>query len=165
MIFFDDWREYVRPWKLATLGVGIGLLIAGSIHTPAPDWDIPISLIMAAFAYLTAPWSLRTLLDRRWRHWPAMLFITWLSVDGCYAAYWHVKDPAALALMRSANFKASLGLYACCGVVWLHRGTLRDLATAFRRDFRWKQAASPGRTMPDEFATDTTRPNDSTGTP
>jgi hypothetical protein len=42
-------REYLRPWKLASLACGIGLLIAGSYYMPAPDWDIPISLIMANF--------------------------------------------------------------------------------------------------------------------
>jgi len=51
--------EYTRPWKLMTLAVGIALLIVGSFYYEAPDWDIPISLIMAAFAYLTAPWSKR----------------------------------------------------------------------------------------------------------
>ena len=39
-------REYLRPWKLATLAFGIALLIAGSFYYEAPDWDIPISLIM-----------------------------------------------------------------------------------------------------------------------
>lgn len=79
--------EYLRPWKLFTLVVGVALLIAGSFYYRAPDWDIPISLIMAALAYLTAPWSLRVLLERRWRHWPAMLFATWFTVDGSYWIY------------------------------------------------------------------------------
>ena len=136
MIFFDPPREYLRPWKLSALVVGIGLLIAGSFYMPAPDWDIPISLIMALLAYLTAPWSLRTLLERRWRHWPAMLFITWWSVDGCYALYWYLRNPAALDLMRSANFPASLGLYGLCGVVWLYRGSLREMLADFRQHLR-----------------------------
>ena len=58
--------EYARPWKLITLVVGIALLIIGSIYYDAPDWDIPISLIMALFAYLTAPWSLRVIIERKW---------------------------------------------------------------------------------------------------
>jgi hypothetical protein len=44
--------RYTSPWNMATLGVGIALLIAGSFYYQAPDWDIPISLIMAGFAYL-----------------------------------------------------------------------------------------------------------------
>ena len=59
--------EYLRPWKLVTLALGTGLLVLGAFVEQAPDWDVPISLIMAAAAYLTAPWSLRVLLERRWR--------------------------------------------------------------------------------------------------
>jgi hypothetical protein len=71
--------EYARPWKLFSLAAGIALLVAGSFYYQAPDWDIPISLIMAAFAYLSAPWSLRV-----------------------------VVEPVALEMMRDANFAASL---------------------------------------------------------
>ncbi|MBI1906363.1 MAG: hypothetical protein HYS20_09045 [Rhodocyclales bacterium] len=132
MIFLYDLPEYLRPWKLATLLLGITLLIVGSFVTPAPDWDIPISLIMAALAYLTAPWSLRVILERRWRLWPAMLFATWFTVDGCYALYWYFVDPYALALMRDVNFPASLSLYGMCGVVWLYRGSLSELLAEVR---------------------------------
>ena len=129
--------EYVRPWKLASLAVGIALLIVGSFYYEAPDWDIPISLIMALLTYLTAPWSLRVVVERRWRWWPAMLFATWFTVDGCYWIYWHFKNPVALELMRAANFPASLSLYAICGLVWYYRGSLREalsaLAAARRR--------------------------------
>ena len=121
--------EYRRPWKLVTLGIGITLLLAGSFYYRAPDWDVPISFIMAILAYLTAPWSMRVLIERRWRQWPLMLFFTWFTVDGCYAAYWYFTNPAALALMRSANFFASLSLYGMCGVLWLYRGSLRSLCT------------------------------------
>jgi len=94
--------EYTRPWKLITLMIGIGLLVAGSFHYEALDWDIPISLIMAILTYLTAPWSLRVVVERRWKHLPAMLFATWFSVDGCYWIYWHFKNPLALELLRIA---------------------------------------------------------------
>jgi hypothetical protein len=121
--------EYLRPWKLATLFIGIALLIAGSIYLPAPDWDIWISLVMAILAYLTAPWSLRVIVERRWRRLPLMLFFTWFTVDGCYWLYWRWKNPAALDLMRDVNFFASLALYGICGVLWLYRGSLRDGAS------------------------------------
>lgn len=127
MGFFYAPIEYVRPWKLASLAVGIGLLVLGSVYTPAPDWDIPISFIMALCAYLMAPCSLRAVLERRWRHLPLALVATWFSVDGCYALYWHFKDPAALHLMRAANAPASLALYGICGIIWLHRGSLSSL--------------------------------------
>lgn len=124
--------EFLRPWKLATLGIGIALLVAGAYLMPAPDWDVPISFIMALFTYLTAPWSMRVLLERRWRLWPWMLLATWFSVDGCYAIYWQLVDPAALALMREANFPASLSLYGICGVIWLYRGSLPALLAEIR---------------------------------
>lgn len=68
--------EYLRPWKLFSLACGTGLLIAGAYHYEAPDWDVPISLLMASLAYLTAPWSMRVMLERQWKKWPAMLFAT-----------------------------------------------------------------------------------------
>lgn len=103
--------ELKRPWKLATLACGIALLIAGAIYYRAPDWDVPISLIMAGIAYLTAPWAMRVIIFRRWSQWPLMIFATWFGVDGCYWLYWSWKDPYALELMRSANAPASLCLY------------------------------------------------------
>lgn len=125
----SQFAEYRRPWKLATLAAGIALLIAGSFYYRAPDWDIPISFIMAILAYLTAPWSMRVLVSRDWRRWPLMIFFTWFTVDGCYAIYWYFKDPVALSLMRSANFFASLSLYGICGVLWLYHGSLRGLCS------------------------------------
>jgi hypothetical protein len=124
--------EYRRPWKLLTLCIGIALLVAGSFYYEAPDWDIPISFIMAILAYLTAPWSLRVIMERRWRLWPAMLFATWFTVDGCYWLYWRFKDPIALEMMREANFLASLVLYGMCGVIWLYRGSLREMLSDAR---------------------------------
>lgn len=125
--YFYQPSEYGRPWKLFSLLVGVVLLIAGSIYTPAPDWDIPVSLIMAGCTYLTAPCTIKTLLCRNWKHLPLAAFLTWLSVDGLYSLYWHFKDPSALALMRSANASASLALYGICGILWLYRGKLSDL--------------------------------------
>ena len=110
--------NYRHPWNIGTLLVGIGLLIAGSFYYEALDWDIPISLIMAGFSYLSAAWSLNVLVKREWRKFPLMLFFTWWTVDGCYALYWYFKNPMALELMREANWPASLALYWACGVVW-----------------------------------------------
>ena len=110
----------------------VALLIAGAFYYEAPDWDIPISLIMASLAYLTAPWSLRVVVECRWRAFPAMLFATWFTVDGCYWLYWRYKNPVALELMRDANFLASLALYGMCGLVWYYRGTLRELVSDAR---------------------------------
>jgi hypothetical protein len=55
-------------------GIGIALPIVGSFDWQAPDWDVPVSILMALVAYATAPWCMRAMLERRWRAWPAMLF-------------------------------------------------------------------------------------------
>lgn len=120
-------KEYLRPWKLSTLGIGVALLIYGSFYYKAPDWDIPISLIMAFFAYIYAPWSLRVLLEHDWANFPKMLFVSWFTIDGCYSIYWYIVDPVAWDLMREVNAPASLCLYLSCGLVWYHNGTLKEM--------------------------------------
>lgn len=124
--------EYKRPWKLFSLFAGLSLLIVGSFYYKAPDWDIPISFIMAISAYLTASWSMHVVVERQWKKFPLMLFYTWFTVDGCYWLYWHFKNPRALELMREANFLASLWLYGICGLVWYYRGSLREFMRAAR---------------------------------
>ncbi len=119
--------EYFRPWKLITFMIGLALLIIGSYYYDAPDWDIPISIIMAILTYLFAPLSIRIIVGRKWHLWPVMLFVTWFSVDGCYAVYWHFKNPAALEMMRDVNFPASLSLYVMCGIIWMYQGSLKQL--------------------------------------
>ena len=109
---------YGSRWNLGTLAMGVALLIGGSFYYLAPDWDIAISLIMAAFSYLFAAWSMQVMVYRVWRQWPLMLLATWWTVDGCYALYWSIQNPTALALMRDANWPASLCLYWACGLVW-----------------------------------------------
>jgi hypothetical protein len=125
-------HEYLRPWKLISLGIGVALLIVGSFLFPTIDWDITISLIMSFLTYLSAPWALRVFLNRQWLYWPAALFATWFTVDGCYWIYWSLTNPEAL-VMRSANFGASLALYGICGALWLYRGSLPDFLAEVRR--------------------------------
>lgn len=122
-------EELLRPWKLSTLIIGIGLLVIGSFYYQAPDWDIPISFIMAGLSYLSASWSMHVMVERRWKQWPLMVLMTWLTVDGCYWIYWSWKNPVALELMRSVNATASLALYWMCGLVWFYRGTLKEFFT------------------------------------
>lgn len=128
--------EYLRPWKLFFLAIGVTLLVLGSFYYQAPDWDVPISFIMALFAYVTAPWSLRAIVERRWKQWPTMLFATWFTVDGCYAIYWHFRNPVALAQMRAANFPASLVLYFSCGLLWYYQGSLAQMLAEARSEIR-----------------------------
>jgi len=60
-------REYLRPWKLTTLAIGLGLLLVGANYYHAPDWDYKISFIMAILTYLTAPWAVRVVMARNWK--------------------------------------------------------------------------------------------------
>jgi hypothetical protein len=124
--FLYDSAEYARPWKLVTLAIGIALLIAGALWSGLPDWDVPISLIMALPAYLTAPCSLRVFLERRWKQFPQALFWTWFTVDGTYTIYWSFVFPEALVL-RPANAGVSLALYGMCGLVWYPKASLRQI--------------------------------------
>jgi hypothetical protein len=125
--------EQRRLWKIATFLIGLSLLVIGSFYYQAPDWDIPVSIIMAGFTYLTAGWSMHVIAERRWREWPLMIFVTWWCVDGCYALYWSLVNPEALAFMRDANWPASLSLYWACGIVWYWNGSLHELWQALKR--------------------------------
>ena len=126
MPYFYPGAEYARPWKLFSLLCGINFLLIGAWISGLPDWDASISFIMAGFTYFTAPCSLRVFLERRWKQFPHALFWTWFSVDGSYTIYWYFVNPDAL-IFRPANAMASLALYGMCGLVWLYRGTLRQL--------------------------------------
>lgn len=92
---------------------------------------------MAGFTYLFAGWSMRVLVERRWREWPLMLLATWWCIDGCYALYWSLVDPNALAMMREANWPASLSLYWMCGLLALPGAVLdrwyHDRASSYDR--------------------------------
>lgn len=99
----------------------------------APDWDVPVSLIMAFFAYLTAGWSMHVMVERQWKAMPLMLLATWWTVDGCYSLYWYFRDPNVLAAMREANAPASLCLYWMCGLVWYWNGSVRELMAKLQR--------------------------------
>ena len=129
-------KDFLQPWKLVTLALGIAVLVIGAVTLDIPDWDIPISFIMAVLTYISAPWSLRTIWQLRWKFMPLALLAIWFSVDGCYWIYWHFRDPGVLELMRSANFLASLVSYVAYGLVILPRGSLREVVKSLLNAFR-----------------------------
>jgi hypothetical protein len=126
-------QEFLRPWKLVTFLLGLALLIFGAFYFDYSDWDVGISVIMALLTYLTAPWSTRSFLERRYRAWPLALFYWYFTVDGCY---WIYHTALGHVMVRDGNFWASTPLYFLMGCVWLYRGSVREfvdeVCTAFR---------------------------------
>ena len=125
----------MKQWKYLTFAIGLLLLIVGSYYFSAPDWDIPISIIMATFTFLTAGWTVDVLLLKQWKKLPLVLFFAWWAVDGCYWLYWSTVNPDAL-VMRDVNWPASLCLYAICGVLW-SRAVFNIAAQELRKSKRF----------------------------
>ena len=128
--------EILRPWKLFSFFLGLGLLIAGSRLTALPDWNVMVSFIMALATYLSASWVLRVFLTRRWSLMPAALLAAWGTVYGCYVGYWHVVDPSVSVALPSLAIAEVAALFMICGLIWLYQGSLKELACNLRTALR-----------------------------
>ncbi|MCE1225144.1 MAG: hypothetical protein LWW87_01520 [Geobacteraceae bacterium] len=123
-------RELRRPWKLATLAIGMLWLMYGAVSYGISDWDVGISLIMGGLTYLCAPWSVTTIYNSirlRPHLWPlrivaaivpAMFTVDWV--------YWLYHSAVGNKMLRWENFKVSMALYFICGLLWLYRGSVRE---------------------------------------
>lgn len=111
--------KYDHPFNVTTYILGLSLLVLGALYAGAPDWDIPISVIMSVFCYMFSTKTVVALLERDWPRLPLMAFLTWWTVDGCYYLYWSHVNPAVLELSRQVNWPASLALYGSAGIVWM----------------------------------------------
>jgi len=109
-------RELIRPWRLAALAVGIGILIAGSHLTPSADWDYPICFIMGLWAYVFAPWTVRALVYLDWKRLPLAWLFAWAGIDGVYSLYWWLRGFDALQAFRGPNIAYSAPLYFIFGL-------------------------------------------------
>ena len=125
--------EILRPWKLFTLAVGLVLLIVGSFYYKISDWDIGISIVMGVLTYLTAPWSVRILLQRQYRFWPLAIFFWYFSVDG---SYWLYHTFFGNQMIRDWNLYTSTPLYFIMGCFWLYQGSLYELYLNVRNTFK-----------------------------
>lgn len=132
--------ELARPWKLLSFAIGIGWLLFGALTYGISDWDVGISLLMGGLTYLSAPWSVRTLLtavryrSRNWVLWIAIAFlVAWVVVDGIYVLYHTV---VGNEMFRVENFYASSALYFLAGAIWLYRGSVRELISNVRAVLR-----------------------------
>jgi hypothetical protein len=141
----NDLRELRRPWKLLTLGVGMGWLFYGALNYGISDWDIGVSVLMGGLTYVFAAWSVRSLLGIV--RYPrsraplaqlgvalAALFWAWLAVDGIYVAYHTLMGNG---MFRLENFYASTALYFLAGSIWLYRGTMTQLWSNLRVIFKF----------------------------
>lgn len=112
-------RHYLlKPWRLATLGLGMGTLFYGAHEHLAMDWDYTVSALMGLSTYVCAPTVVGILERRQWRLVPWAILLTWVCVDLLYTCYWYVQDMTVLPLMRSANFLPSLMLFFLAGMIW-----------------------------------------------
>jgi fatty-acid desaturase len=76
MLRSNSWtmNEYLRPWKLVSFFMGMVWLFWGALTLDIPDWDIGVSIIMGVLAYITAPWSVRVIIQRKFKLFPLMIF-------------------------------------------------------------------------------------------
>jgi hypothetical protein len=118
-------KTYLNSLNLLTFAIGLSMLIYGAVAYRLPDWDIGVSLLMATLTYLSAPWVISVISKIRYISTSKLLlaiFFTWLSVDGCYWAYWTIVDTNAL-VMREHQYLTSLCLYLMCGMFWHYAPT------------------------------------------
>lgn len=111
-------KELRRPLRLASLAVGIALLIAGSIWLPSDDWDVPICFIMGIPSYVLAPWVFRQVYYFRWRWLVPAAVALWFTIDGSYSAYWWLRGFDALLVFRPANYFYCIWIFWICGILW-----------------------------------------------
>jgi hypothetical protein len=124
--------EYLRPWKLATLALGIAILLIGGHIEQLADWTSAVSVSMALATYLTAPWAVRVFIERRWAAMPFALLAGYFSVEVVYAFWQFARRAQNFGDLVDANRLTSTILYVLCGLIWLYRGSLKDLASDLR---------------------------------
>jgi hypothetical protein len=135
-----DLRELIRPWKLVSFAIGMTWLLYGALNYGIADWDVGISLLMGGLTYLSAPWSVRTLLSacrHRPPYWVLKIGIAvlaaWIVVDGVYVLY---HTALGNPMFRAENFYASSALYFLAGSIWLYRGSVREFVSNARAVLR-----------------------------
>lgn len=107
----------LSQWKNSTFLVGLSWLLYGAIYFEYPDWDIPISILMACSTYLTAD---KLILSIKQKSYPKIALYSlgaWWSIDGSYCLYWSLVDSSVM--IREGQWMMSLCLYLLCGFVWV----------------------------------------------
>lgn len=110
-------------WKNTTFLIGLSWLLYGAAYFDYPDWDIPISFLMAFSTYLTADRFIRSIKKKDYPQIVLWSIGAWWSIDGVYWLYWSLTDKTVM--IREGQWAMSLCLYLLCGFVW----TLFDSGT------------------------------------
>lgn len=111
-------RALLNPWRLASLGIGLLLLVIGSFYLSSDDWDVAICFVMGLPAYILAPWSFRQIWYFHWKWWPLVALSFWFSVDATYTFYWWYRGFSALQEFRPANFFYCTPIFWIAGFLW-----------------------------------------------
>jgi len=117
--------------KNITFAIGLAWLLWGALTLGYPDWDVGVSLLMAASTYLFADWCWLAIVRVEPSKWAAVVFYTWWCVDGSYTVYWGLLQPSVM--IREGQWPMSLCLFLLAGAVWANTQTLTD-ATVRARD-------------------------------
>ena len=122
-------NELLRPWKLLSLFIGLTMLIYGAVAYNISDWDIGISVIMAGYTYISAPFFCKTVFaaykgKTTIQNILMATIMFWFTVDGCYVLYHAAMHNETF---RLENFYVSSCLYLICGIIWIYDGDLIDL--------------------------------------
>lgn len=121
--------NYLQPWKLVTLALGIAALILGRFYYSADDWTISLSIVMGVAAYYCAPISYHQLRQGTFMGGLIAAVLGWLVVDFSYTT-WNVAmgDP----IYRGGQWIASTLLYIACGILWGRNETFAQMLRGLR---------------------------------
>ena len=113
--------------KNITFALGLSWLLYGATNYEMRDWDVGVSLVMAACTYASADWAVGVLYRLQFKQWFKAVFLTWFSVSASYTSYWLLMGHTEY--MVPGQWKASLCMYLLAGVIWslpqMHRAALQ----------------------------------------
>jgi hypothetical protein len=124
-------KEWLRPWNLFILAIGMTWLFYGALNWGYPDWDIGVSIIMGLLTYMLAPWSVSTFIKSikykpsGWLLAIGLCILSWLFVVDFSYFLWHTYK--GNTMIRYENFIASSFLYLMAGFTWIYKGTFKEL--------------------------------------
>jgi hypothetical protein len=112
------WRWLLAAWKLATFAVAMLVLVVAGPYTGDCDWDAPVSVVMSALTFATAPYAVGELWRRRSAIGVAVASCSWmLSTSWSFDLYWFARR-GFYPDSWLGNLLASSMLYLAAGLMW-----------------------------------------------